>query len=496
MDKLAIFLTVAFIALRAIKPITERTLLRYSIGIPISTLLLVMLAYIVLASAFRAGQALSLSFIPAIVSGFVIHYGLKEKHKTGERYFPTLTLIAAIIAWGIAAYLDVQERKLDEFFKNYNPNTQSDSTSTDRLSTSKPDILMKEVVFKDVAITIPTDWEYNSSIISNDSVHQMICRPINTPNIVILQWRQSNGSLKEMLDHHYNSFHSRTEYKAKDFANYTDTMLYGCKALKGSFTMYAVDRRVLNTIIVFKYNSRIFSVIFSGDNGFYTSGVVQSISNSLKIGSDRNPSTATSPTKTPTDWTIYEIKQIGQISIPPSLKLRKDNSFSYYAVKTIHNLFKMQGINMTASNLVFQPKGMDNLQTDAFEKYSRVLIKVTTGKPGDYYKINERFEFTDAEHNELNSYYFNETETQLRKAGASILKWFPIAFTTINGMCTLKCSFIRVIQHNEPVLVHSYLFFNYDECIEVTLSYRQTEAKIWQTDFENIIKAFEITNRK
>ena len=44
---------------------------------------------------------------------------------------------------------------------------------------------------------------------------------------------------------------------------------------------------------------------------------------------------------------------------------------------------------------------------------------------------------------------------------------------------------------NPIVKVEKYNFFNSDEAVEITLSYRITESSIWKNDFEKAVNYFD-----
>ena len=41
-----------------------------------------------------------------------------------------------------------------------------------------------------------------------------------------------------------------------------------------------------------------------------------------------------------------------------------------------------------------------------------------------------------------------------------------------------------------PVSCAIYLLQNYDEMVKIVVSYRETDAELWQTDLDDVIKTF------
>ena len=201
--------------------------------------------------------------------------------------------------------------------------------------------------------------------------------------------------------------------------------------------------------------------------------------------------------KIPETWTLYEIENIGQLAVPPTLELRDDNSFTALAADIIHDSYVThKKIEMTKSQLVFQPKGSNKLDKEAFSKYARIMITYSKGEYGDFYKWNEKFEFTDSEYQELDDYFKNEVVSLMAMMNIKLIEWYPLEFGNINGLSYMKTSLTRQMGDNPIVKVDKYNFFNSNEAVEITLSYRISESDIWKEDFSKVINTFRFKTKK
>lgn len=119
MDKLAIFLTVAFFTTLLYKPKEMKNVWTASIISPFATLIIIFLFYAIFIGAYQAGEALSMSIVALVLSGVLLFFHLKNKLKSEKLEFPIVLAIFALVAWGIAIYGFYQEMKLEEFFRDH-----------------------------------------------------------------------------------------------------------------------------------------------------------------------------------------------------------------------------------------------------------------------------------------------------------------------------------------------------------------------------------------
>ena len=115
---------------------------------------------------------------------------------------------------------------------------------------------------------------------------------------------------------------------------------------------------------------------------------------------------------------------------------------------------------------------------------------------GDFYKWNEKYEFTNSEYKELDEYFKDEVVTPMTLMNIKLINWYPLEFGNVNGLSYIKISFTRQMANNPIVKVIGYKFFNTDEAVEITLSYRLSESEIWEADFSKVINTFSFKTKK
>jgi len=84
----------------------------------------------------------------------------------------------------------------------------------------------------------------------------------------------------------------------------------------------------------------------------------------------------------------------------------------------------------------------------------------------------------------------------MSSASIKLIYWYPSEFGSVNGLSFIKISYTRQMADNPVVKVDSYKFFNTDEAVEITLSYRLSERELWENDFMNVINTFSFKTKK
>jgi len=205
-------------------------------------------------------------------------------------------------------------------------------------------------------------------------------------------------------------------------------------------------------------------------------------------------------TEVPQGWTIIEISELGSIAIPPTIELREDGSFVSILADDFRNSFVARNkIEIKKPELTFQPKGVTSRDKDAVAKYARILITIDKGTRGEFLSNYEVLKLTKSELDQLNSMYRQSFESDAKKMGEAQLKllaWETISIVKINDMAAIRIAYMRQAMSNPPVYVQTYNFLNYDERIEITLSYRDNEKHLWAEDFETSINSFRYFKKR
>jgi hypothetical protein len=361
-------------------------------------------------------------------------------------------------------------------------------------------VLNQKSNYYDFEIKLPQNWSYKNQEIKKDYAYQITCWDNNSNiNVVALQGLTNNIEPTDFIQAIKNSLNSNNLFKVMSFSNYTDTTFQEYKAKLTTYWINLNGDIFHGKLISFNLNRNSYLIMYQGDNNFMGSQILNKILASVKIGKQiiYPPQAKTDFDTISGNWIKYDIENIGSIEIPSSLEIRDENSVISLGADIQYGHYNQsRKIKLEKPQIVFQPKGVNNLDKEAFKKYCRILINIEKGKPGDYYKINEISGLSQIEIKELNNSIFKDYETQLKSGGSKIISWNPIEINSFNKMTPLKISYLRQSQINTPVYVEEYRFYNYDEIIKITLSYRKTEEMIWSSDLKQIIRSFTIKNIK
>lgn len=182
------------------------------------------------------------------------------------------------------------------------------------------------------------------------------------------------------------------------------------------------------------------------------------------------------------NWTNYEIANAFTISVPNTMELRNDND--EYTL-----ILQNNGYSINNADAVFQQADLSNLSNKAYETYCRILVGHYKFSPGEL------------EHHNETSYIDAESLSNFREVvDAEIEPWTYVESPTfqwidINGVKAMEAKYKRNGDKG-PVVCRLYLLPNYDEMVKMIVSYRESDANIWKSDLENIIKTFRWNNPK
>lgn len=189
----------------------------------------------------------------------------------------------------------------------------------------------------------------------------------------------------------------------------------------------------------------------------------------------------------------YKLLNLGYISIPSSMEIQAGN------YKKISDSFQKEmgkkfGYEVSAGRVVFQQKGLNNLEQSGFASYARVILETDIGNFGDYEKLTTKFTATQAELSELSKEFKSQIQQGFSGTQLKLITWYGASIVTVNGRTALKISYLRQLADKPFVVVNIYRFQNNDRMHSITLSYRQSDEATWKPLFTNILNSFTITN--
>ena len=187
-------------------------------------------------------------------------------------------------------------------------------------------------------------------------------------------------------------------------------------------------------------------------------------------------------------WSRVYIENLGTIDLPPTLEVQAG------AYKEFDDSSRRPNYQLVA-----QQKGLNEGTESGRKTYARVMINTELGDIGDYEKLN--FDIRNVARSDIAEFemeikrVIKQGFSQGQMGGKQILKeWYPVKLEKINGMSCFHTNYIRQLDDNPVVLVHTYMFQNNDRMHTLILSYRLKDSGYWESDFADILKSFVITN--
>lgn len=192
-------------------------------------------------------------------------------------------------------------------------------------------------------------------------------------------------------------------------------------------------------------------------------------------------------------FTKYRLANLGTISIPSNMELQ-DGTYKKLNERMQKKIADEFGYEIAGDRIVFQQKGLNKLEEDAFSSYVRVIIETYHGEYGDFERLTADLSLTTAEENELGGYYRSQMIESFRGTGLKLIEWYGVTTVNVNGRTALKTSYLRQLNNNPRVIVNMYMFQNNDRMHQLIVSYRQSDQDKWKPLIEKVVDSFVITN--
>ncbi len=203
-----------------------------------------------------------------------------------------------------------------------------------------------------------------------------------------------------------------------------------------------------------------------------------------------------------TQWATFSIQDVCNITIPPSMELRDDNSSAGRLFSAINPLlYKMLcddcDVFSDQSRIVFQPVGLnsDNLRDIdmATSTYARIIIEFGYNYDVSQDDIKSMTATDLVEYDEIigKQYKSEFYYAQQAMGNTGTLVWHPVKRERIGEKYCLVLDYDRSGLQG-MVKVKKYIFYYNDKEIDVTMSYRISEKGKYENDFEKAIKGLKI----
>ena len=193
------------------------------------------------------------------------------------------------------------------------------------------------------------------------------------------------------------------------------------------------------------------------------------------------------------DFENYRILEVGSISIPNNMEIQSGNykKFSEIYEKGMSKKF---GYEISDNRIVFQQKGLNDLEKQGFASYVRVILETEIGNFGDFDKLTTKLTATPQEIADISKEVKSQMQQSFAGTGLKLITWYGVSIVTINGKTALKISYLRQLNDNPYVIVNMYRFQNNDRLHSLILSCRQSDETTWKPLFAKIANSFTISN--
>lgn len=179
------------------------------------------------------------------------------------------------------------------------------------------------------------------------------------------------------------------------------------------------------------------------------------------------------------EWTRYYVdNQAFSISVPPTMELRHDNDVYTKVLKNV-------GLSVNSDHVVFQQKELSEFSQNALSHYARIMISHSIGDYDDFYKYNESFPIDYEVRQYLKSIALNNSNPY-KLIGEPTYRWITI------GACkALEMKYRRNGDKGNTTNCRFYFLYNYNEMVQMIVSYREQESDIWAEDLSKVIETFK-----
>ena len=173
-----------------------------------------------------------------------------------------------------------------------------------------------------------------------------------------------------------------------------------------------------------------------------------------------------------------------------------NNSFSIYVPNTVelqkgydaYTRF-LEGLGYQYDNnaAIFQQKGLKEMTAEAFSHYCRILVQHFRQEAGSFCRPDETYYLDEASKADLKEL----VDMHVYSGGFKLLNEPTYRWIDIGGTKAIEIKYRRTGTDDYNTCVSIYLLSNYDELVELVVSYREQEAYMWKSDFDKIITTFK-----
>ena len=170
------------------------------------------------------------------------------------------------------------------------------------------------------------------------------------------------------------------------------------------------------------------------------------------------------------------------ILVPPTIELR-DNSGKY------KESLSALGVQDNIDAVVFNQKGLNDMEQQAYEKYCRIMLTFIPGEYGDFFNRNETEKFSEDDVLFFGDMVESEIGSKSSVIGGISYKWIRV--NNANGILLSYKRTGNNFDSDKAVVCKLVLFQDNSRMVKMVLSYRENEANLWKDDFDNVLSSFK-----
>jgi len=192
-------------------------------------------------------------------------------------------------------------------------------------------------------------------------------------------------------------------------------------------------------------------------------------------------------------WIRLRIGDVGSIDYPSDFLELQSDDYRELA----EDLFPMYEIS--SSDFVLQPVGLNELDLPAFDEYRRVTFDTSYLNRGEeVLRANEKYTMSQQELADMRDELIRDTSEEFdRLSGMGtgnirIVDAGTVEIIELNGMFPLVQTYRRQLDDSPVVQVKLYVFMNYDRIHYLVFSYRVQDADECVGIFEKMLDSFRL----
>ena len=184
----------------------------------------------------------------------------------------------------------------------------------------------------------------------------------------------------------------------------------------------------------------------------------------------------------PEHWNNYTFFNAFSIYVPITVEKQiKDSSYG--------NELANKGMLQLRDNLIiFNQKGLCDLNAEAKEQYCRIICQYFEGEWGDFPKRDEIVPLDKMDD------YIKEMVTNELGSGSRLMSSINRKWVSINNANAIMVDYRRTgydFDYTIPVKCKILLFLDSKRIVKMILAYREKESDMWEKDFEQVLRSFK-----